>query len=84
MMGEWDGRERRATPADLTAIWELLHGIKETQEIHLSEEKSLRPKLEELITLMERSKGVITFFKLLIYIGAPVYAILTWAKDHIK
>lgn len=80
-----DGTNRRVEPTpDLGEIWTLLHEIKTAQEVHLQQEKEFRPKLEELITLLERSKGVITFLKLLLYIGAPIVAIAAWAKDHIK
>ena len=53
-------------------------------EEHLEQEKLLQPKLEELVSLLERSKGVMAFFKFCIYIGAPISALVYWAKDHIK
>lgn len=83
-MGEWDGHERRSTPAELADIWNLLHEIKTSQEIHLKEEAEFRPKLVELVTILERSKGVILFLKLVLYLGAPITAFAVWAKDHIK
>lgn len=83
-MGDWDGKERRATSADILEIRELLYEIKTQQELHLEEEKKLRPKVEELVTILERSKGVVTFLKVCIYVGTPVAAFAVWAKDHIK
>lgn len=83
-MGEWDGKERRANPPDFAAIWELLHEIKTAQEVHLEQEKQIQPKLLELIEILERSKGVITFLKVVLYVGAPLTAFAVWARDHIK
>lgn len=65
-------------------IMEQLAKLTTLIETHIAEEQSLRPKLEELITILERSKGVVFFFKLLIYIGAPLAALIAWSKDHIK
>lgn len=51
---------------------------------HIEQEEKLRPRLEELFQIMERSHGVILFLKFLAYVGAPVGALIIWAKDHIK
>lgn len=84
----WDGLERRAVkelPEKTDEeLWKLLHEIKESLVLHMQQEQAMRPKLEELVTILERSKGVITFLKLCLYVVAPVAAFITWAKDHIK
>lgn len=76
--------ERRITFQDLQAIWELLEEIKKAQDIHLAAEVELRPKLLELIGILEKSKGALFFLKALIYVGGVVGACLLWAKDHVK
>lgn len=84
----WDGKERRAVrelPEKTDEeLWKLLHEIKESLVLHMQQEELMRPKLEELVTILERSKGVVTFLKLLVYVGAPVAAFVAWAKDHVK
>lgn len=84
----WDGSERRAVkelPEKTDEeLWKLLHEIKESLVLHMQQEQAMRPKLEELVTILERSKGVITFLKLWLYVVAPVAAFITWAKDHVK
>ena len=84
----WDGVDRRAVKQlpDKTddEFWKLLNEIKESLQLHLQHEELMRPKLEELVTILERSKGVVMFLKLALYVGAPVAAFVAWAKDHIK
>jgi len=68
--------------------YEQLHGLlmelKGIVNEHIRQENELRPRLEELLAIMERSHGVILFLKFLAYVGAPVGALIIWAKDHIK
>lgn len=51
---------------------------------HIKEESELKPRLIELLVLLERSKGAVSLLKALIYIGAPLTAITYWIKDHVK
>lgn len=74
VMGETDYNELR----------DLMHELKNTLQSHIEQEKEFRPKVEELVTILERSKGVVTFIKILAYIGAPVALFLGWFKDHVK
>lgn len=85
---QWDGIDRRAMrelPEKTDdELWKLLHEIKESLVLHMRQEAAMRPKLEELVTILERSKGIIVFLKLCLYIGAPLGAFIAWAKDHVK
>lgn len=72
------------TSADLGAIWDLLRELDKKVDVHLAEEAEFRPKLVELVAIMERSKGAIFLLKLLVGIGAPVYALMLWLKDHVR
>ena len=81
---DYTGPERRKQSPDLEAIWELLLDIKATQDVHLAEEKEIKPKLMELLSLLERSKGIIVFVKWTAAISVAFAAFLVWAKEHIK
>jgi hypothetical protein len=69
---------------ELKEIKDLLVHIKEKVDAHLDEEKHIQPHLIELVDILQKSKGVVTFFKLALYIGAPLAAIIAWSKDHLK
>jgi hypothetical protein len=69
---------------DVQEIRSLMLSLKTTLEHHIEQSKDMEPRILELITLLERSKGVITFFKVVLYISIPVLGIIAWAKDHIK
>lgn len=69
---------------DYHSLRDLLHELKTTLELHIEQENEFRPKVEELVTILERSKGAVVFLKVVLYIGAPIFAFLAWAKDHIK
>jgi len=95
MMTDWDGRTERRAPlkdhrappdeaVDLKAIWTVLRELEMGMKLHMKEEELWRPKLNEVLTIMERSKGVFLFLKLLIYVGTPVGALFYWIKDHVK
>lgn len=70
--------------AEYRALRELMNELKYTLELHIEQENEFRPKVVELVTILERSKGIIVFLKLVLYIGAPLLAFVAWAKDHIK
>lgn len=83
-MGEWDGKERRAEHVDLSDLYNVIHELKDKLNEHILEESQIRPHLIELVDILQRFKGVVVFFKVLIYVGAPLAAVYVWAKDHIK
>lgn len=53
-------------------------------EAHLIEEKQLKPHIQELVDILQKSKGIVLLFKFLFYVGAPVGALVYWIKDHVK
>jgi hypothetical protein len=69
---------------DVQEIRGLMRDLKDSLERHMEQEENLRPHVLELITLLERSKGVITFLKVVLYISIPVLGVIAWAKEHIK
>lgn len=69
---------------DTETLREILESLRRTLEDHMESEAAFRPKVEELIVVLERLKGVVTFLKVVIYIGGIGWAILSWAKDHVK
>lgn len=81
----YNGPERRKVPeASLEAVITLLMELNTKFEAHLEEEKHIRPHLAELVDILQKSKGVLIFFKFLFYIGAPIGALIYWIKDHVK
>jgi hypothetical protein len=83
---EWNGEERRARLNDKSeeALWNLLREIKTSLDTHLAQEAVYQPKVIELIEVLDKSKGVITLIKVLVYLCAPLFALWAWAKDHVK
>lgn len=63
---------------------ELLESLRRTLEDHMEAEAAFRPKVEELIVVLERLKGVVTFLKVLLYISGTAWAVFAWARDHVK
>ncbi len=63
---------------------EIMESLRRTLEDHMEVEAAFRPKVEELIVVLERLKGVVTFLKVLLYISGTAWAVLVWVRDHVK
>lgn len=63
---------------------DLLAEIKDTITKHLAAEESVKPALDELISLWKGTKVLSRLILGLGAIGATVYSVFLWAKDHIK
>ena len=72
------------TDDEYNQLHDLLKELRSIVNAHIKQEDELRPRLEELFQIMERSHGVIVFLKFLAYVGAPVGAFVIWMKDHVK
>jgi hypothetical protein len=72
------------TKEDLRAVWEALTKIQETITSSETLRKENAPKIDELITLLTVSKGILTVTKGLFFIAAPIGALIYWIKDHVK
>ena len=90
---EIQGERRKSPPspipphgghAELNDIWNLLRDLDKKVDLHLQEEEAFRPKMVELVSIMDKSKGAITLIKIIVAVAVPVYAAVIWAKDHIK
>jgi len=68
----------------LDSVWLLLSEVNTKISSHIEAEAHLRPHIEELVDILQKSKGIITFIKVLLYIATPVVAFIAWGKDHIK
>jgi hypothetical protein len=64
-------------------LWEVLRDIQTKLDVHLAEEAIYRPQVLEAIETMRRTKGVIAFFRFIVYIFAPVGGAILWLRDHI-
>ena len=80
-MRDWDGNERRQHDSEVLKQIAKLRAI---MEKHLIEEQQLKPHIKELVDILQKSKGIILLFKFLLYVGAPVGALVYWIKDHVK
>lgn len=65
-------------------LHDLLTELRAIIDEHVRQENLLRPRIEEMLLIMERSRGVILFMKFLAYVGTPVGVFIVWAKDHVK
>lgn len=72
------------TDEKLDEIHRLVVALKERLEAHLIEEETLKPHLAELIDILQKSKGIILFFKFILYIVGPLSVTFYWMKEHIK
>lgn len=65
-------------------VWALVHEMKAKLEAHIEEETEYKPKLMQLLLILEQSKGVVAFLKASVYVGGSLIALLYWCKEHIK
>jgi len=74
-----DDIERRFDTQDI-----LLREIRDTLLAHLAIDKEMKPSLDELVSLWKGSKVISAILAALFAFGAGVWALFSWAKDHIK
>lgn len=60
---------------------ELLREIRDRMNEHIITSDGMRPAIEELVTIWKGSKILIP---LLIGMTGAIWAIIAWAKDHLK
>lgn len=62
----------------------ILEEIRTTLISHLAVDKEMKPSLDELVSLWKGSKVISAVIAALCAFGAGIWALFTWAKDHIK
>lgn len=62
----------------------VLKEIRDTLVTHLAVDKEMKPSLDELVSLWKGSKVISAILAALFAFGAGVWALFSWAKDHIK
>lgn len=72
------------TKEDLNKVWEALNKIQETITASETLRKENAPKIDELITMLTVSKGILVVTRGLLFIAAPVVGFIYWVKDHVK
>lgn len=80
-MSDWDGNERRKHDSE---VLKQLAELRTIMEKHLIEEQEIKPHLKELVDILQKSKGIILFFKFVFWVAAPLGALAYWIKDHVK
>ena len=84
---EYTGPDRRIQcpqECNLNEIWELLRSIEKKVDEQITSDKIYKPKLLELIELLDQSKGALRLLKLIAITVAPIVAAAVWIKDHVK
>ncbi len=79
----YTGPERRGAPS-LETVVQLLWELNTKLEQHLEQDRLAQPQLKELVDILQKSKGVYIFFRILLYVGAPLCAAIYWVKEHVK
>lgn len=59
----------------------MLREIRDTMTAHIATEKEVKPAIDELVALWKGSKILIP---ILASAAAMVWAVVSWAKDHVK
>lgn len=62
----------------------LLREIRDTLVTHLAVDKEMKPALDALVALWNGSRVISTILATLCAAGAALWALFTWAKDHLK
>ena len=62
----------------------LLLDIRDTLVAHIATEASMKPSLDELVSLWKGSKVISVIIASLAAAGAGLWALFAWAKDHLK
>ena len=69
---------------DLDLIYKTLMDMKSTLDVHITEESIYKPKVVELVNILDQSKGILWFIKLLSVALVAGWGIIYWIRDHIK
>lgn len=69
---------------DLAAVWDLLHTVDKKLDLHMQQYAMNAPKIEELVVLLDRSKGVLVFLTFASVVVGALGGMFLWLKDHIK
>lgn len=80
----FEGKDRRAIGVSMEDLYNEIQKLNSKVEQHIVESEAMRPRLLELLVILEQSRGVIKFLKFLVYIAAPITAVIYWIKDHVK
>lgn len=70
-------------PHDLGAVWELLHKVDKNLTVHMAQYNEDLPKIREIITLLDRGKGVVIFIIGVSAVAGAVVAAFAWLKSHV-
>lgn len=62
----------------------VLKEIRDTIVSHIAVDKEMKPALDELVSLWKGSKIISAILATLIAVGAAMWGLFVWAKDHIK
>lgn len=76
--------EIKSKEHDLAALWELLHTVDKKLDLHMQQYNANAPKVAELVTLLDRSKGILVFLTGLSVVVGVFWGVINWAKDHVK
>lgn len=65
----------------LTAVSNLSNKVENLAKMV---EEEIAPKVNEVTSILEKSKGVVIFLKWIIPVGAASGTLIYWIKEHVK
>ena len=77
----WNGEERRSGSSEFEELRDLLVSLDRKLEIHIATEQEMSQALKDLVIIWKGSKIILPF---LVSVCIGLWAVYTWAKDHIK
>lgn len=77
----WNGEERRSSSSEFEELKDLLVSLDRKLELHIATEQEMSQALKDLVIIWKGSKIILPF---LASICIGLWAVYTWAKDHIK
>ena len=80
-MNQPDNSERKISASDFEELKDLLISLDRKLELHIATEQDMSQSLKDLVIVWKGSKIIFPF---LVSAALSLWAIYTWAKDHIK
>lgn len=87
MSDEWSGEERRQlflSQEEKNRLWDCLTTLDKKLTEHLESDKIYKPKIIELVEILDQSKGVITFIRWSAIVVGAIVSIWLFVKDHLN
>lgn len=71
-------------PQNELELVRALERIEAKLDNHLSNYNEQAPKLQEVLDMLQKSKGAFALFRFVMFILSPVIAAAIWIKNHVN